>query len=148
MSMTAGRPDQSAAAPRAAAARAHHALVVDDVAHDRRRMLAILEQAGWRVRTARDGLAAIEAARRHRPDIILLDIVMPGMDGFEACRRLAADPRTRAIPVVFVSSKAERADHLWARMQGGRDLVAKPFTAEGLLAAVGRHAPAGSHAPA
>jgi len=68
-----------------------------------------------------------------------MDIVMPDMDGFEACRRLAEDPATRAIPVVFVSTKNRRADQLWARMQGGRELIGKPYTATQLLDAL-RHA--------
>jgi twitching motility two-component system response regulator PilH len=115
------------------------ALVVDDAAVDRDRIVEILQSAGWRVDTAGSGREAIELARSRPPDIIFMDIVMPGMDGFEACRRLAEDPRTRAIPIVFVSTKSQRADHLWARMQGGRELIGKPFTAQQLLSSL-RHA--------
>ncbi|HPU53492.1 MAG TPA: response regulator [Burkholderiaceae bacterium] len=115
-------------------------LVVDDVATERERMLRILQDAGWRVRTAMSGAQALEAARLDPPDLIFMDIVMPGMDGFEACRRLAEHPSTRAIPVVFVSTKAQRADQVWARMQGGREVIAKPYTAEHLLSAIERHA--------
>ncbi len=122
------------------------ALVVDDVATERARMLGILQTAGWRVRTAMSGVQALESARLDPPDIIFMDIVMPGMDGFEACRRLADDPRTRSIPVIFVSSKAQRADQVWARMQGGREVLAKPYTAEHLLSAIERHAGAGDGA--
>ncbi len=116
------------------------ALIVDDLAAERERMQAILQEAGHRVRTAMSGTQALEAARLDPPDIIFMDIVMPGMDGFEACRRLAEDPRTRAIPVVFVSTKSQRADQVWARMQGGRELIAKPYAPEHLLAAIERHA--------
>ncbi|MBP7661459.1 MAG: response regulator, partial [Burkholderiaceae bacterium] len=89
-------------------------LVVDDVATERERMLGILQTAGWRVRTAMSGAQALEAARLDPPGLIFMDIVMPGMDGFEACRRLAEHPSTRSIPVVFVSTKAQRADQVWA----------------------------------
>ncbi len=115
------------------------ALVVDDAAVDRDRIADILHCAGWQVDLAVSGREALEKALARPPDIIFMDIVMPGMDGFEACRRLAEDPRTRAIPIVFVSTKSQRADHLWARMQGGRELIGKPFTAEQLLGAL-RHA--------
>lgn len=115
-------------------------LVVDDVATERERMLGILQTAGWRVRTAMSGAQALEAARLDPPGLIFMDIVMPGMDGFEACRRLAEHPSTRSIPVVFVSTKAQRADQVWARMQGGREVIAKPYTAEHLLSAIERHA--------
>ena len=115
------------------------ALVVDDAAMDRDRIAEILRRAGWQVGTAVSGRDALERARAERPNIIFMDIVMPEMDGFEACRRLAEDPRTRAIPVVFVSTKSQRADQLWARMQGGKDLIGKPYTASQLLDAL-KHA--------
>jgi len=114
----------------------HRALVVDDVAIERERIAGILQQAGWQVETAVSGVDAVDRARRDRPNIIFMDIVMPEMDGFEACRRLAEDPRTRAIPVVFVSTKSQRADQLWARMQGGKELIAKPYTASQVLDAL------------
>jgi len=115
------------------------ALVVDDASMDRDRIAEILRRAGWQVGTAVSGRDALERARAERPNIIFMDIVMPEMDGFEACRRLAEDPRTRAIPVVFVSTKSQRADQLWARMQGGKDLIGKPYTASQLLDAL-KHA--------
>ena len=119
--------------------RGNLALVVDDAMVDRERVARILHSAGWEVDLAGSGREALESARARPPDIIFMDIVMPDMDGFEACRRLAQDPQTRAIPIVFISTKSQRADHLWARMQGGRELIAKPFTAQQLLAAL-RHA--------
>lgn len=115
------------------------ALVVDDFAPERERIAAILSGAGWRVSSAANGSDALERARIEQPEIIFMDIVMPGMDGFEACRRLAGDPGTRAIPVVFVSTKCQRADQVWARSQGARELIGKPFTASQLLGAL-RHA--------
>lgn len=115
------------------------ALVVDDVASERERIGGILQDAGWRVSTARSGADALVRARTEHPLIIFMDIVMPGMDGFEACRRLAESPDTRSIPVVFVSTKCQRADRVWALTQGGRELIGKPYTAAQVLGAL-RHA--------
>lgn len=112
------------------------ALVVDDAATDRARMVSILTAAGWRVRTATGGLDAIEQARAEPPAIIFLDIMMPDLDGYQTCRRLAGDPRTRSIPVVFVSTKCQRADQVWARMQGGTALIGKPYSEAQLLEAL------------
>ncbi len=117
----------------------NRALVVDDVAAERERMGAILRSAGWTVSTAASGLEAIERARADAPNIIFLDIVMPEMDGFQACRQLAADPTTRDIPVVFVSNKCQRADEVWARVLGCRGLIGKPYRGEQLIDAL-RHA--------
>ncbi|RPH66106.1 MAG: response regulator [Burkholderiales bacterium] len=104
------------------------ALVVDDQATARERMSTILLDAGWRVSTAGSAAEALEKARAERPAIIFMDIVMPEMDGYQACRKLAVDPVTRAIPVVFVSTKCQRADQVWARMQGGKALIGKPYS--------------------
>ena len=117
-------------------AHAMRALVVDDAAVDRGELAAILEAAGWQVDTAGSAVEGLAHAHETPPAIIFMDIVMPGMDGFEACRELARDPRTRAIPIVFVSTKSQRVDQLWARMQGAKDLIGKPFTAEQILAAL------------
>lgn len=115
------------------------ALVVDDVSAERERISSILRDAGWQVQTAASGHDALVHARATPPNIIFLDIVMPQMDGFETCRRLSEDPATRAIPVVFVSSKSQRADQLWARMQGGKEVLGKPYTEAQVLEAL-RHA--------
>jgi twitching motility two-component system response regulator PilH len=109
-------------------ARTHIALVVDDQATARQRISSILADAGWRVSTAGSAAEALDKARAERPAIIFMDIVMPGMDGYQACRKLAVDPATRAIPVVFVSTKCQRADQVWARMQGGKALIGKPYS--------------------
>ena len=111
----------------------NRALVVDDVAAERERMSGILRGAGWDVRLAASGAQAIERARSERPAIIFMDIVMPDMDGFEACRRLAQHRDTRAIPVVFVSTKSQRAERVWAQMQGGKAFVTKPYAAGRIL---------------
>lgn len=114
----------------------HQALVVDDSAVDRQHLVNLLTRAGWQVSAAANGMEALKLANRQPPDIIFMDIVMPDMDGYQACRRLAEDPATRGIPVVFVSTKNQRADQVWARMQGGRALLPKPLTSAQLLSAL------------
>ena len=115
---------------------AQQALVVDDSAVDRPHLTNLLTRAGWQVAAAANGMEALKLAKRQPPDIIFMDIMMPGMDGYQACRRLAEDPMTRGIPVVFVSTKNQRADQVWARMQGGRALLPKPLTPAQLLSAL------------
>lgn len=104
------------------------ALVVDDSATELANIKAILSDAGYLVVTASNGRESIDKARTEKPSIIFLDIVMPDMDGYEACRSLMQDPETKSIPVVFVSSKAQKADKIWGQMQGAKGYVAKPYT--------------------
>lgn len=106
----------------------HRILVVDDSNTERTHLSMILDTAGYQVRTAESGAAALSTARDDPPDLILLDIVMADMDGFRACRELKRDPATQHIPVVMVSSKNNKADHIWAREQGAEGYIAKPFT--------------------
>lgn len=108
-------------------------LVVDDSPADLANIKGIVSGAGCTVVTATTGAEAIEIAKSERPELIFLDILMPDMDGFEACRKLGNDGATKDIPVVFVTSKGQKADRMWAQMQGGRDLVAKPFTPEQII---------------
>ena len=84
-------------------------LVVDDIEANVRLLQAKLEAEYYEVLTAKDGPEALKAAAESRPDIVLLDVMMPGMDGFEVCRRLRADPATRHIPVVMVTALDGRA---------------------------------------
>ncbi|MGH1361052.1 MAG: response regulator [Burkholderiaceae bacterium] len=118
------------------AEKARLALVADDHSPDRDRLSSILVRAGWRVAQAKNGLQAVARAKAGRPEIIFMDIMMPEMDGFQACRRLIGDESTRGIPVVFVSTKSQRADQIWARAQGGRELIAKPFASDDVLQAL------------
>ena len=114
-------------------------LVVDDSATERENLSNILRDAGFLVTTANNGADAVEKAKRDKPSLIFMDIVMPDVDGYKACRLLAESPETRGIPVVFVSTKNQRADQVWARMQGGKDLIAKPYQAEQIVDAL-KHA--------
>jgi twitching motility two-component system response regulator PilH len=115
------------------------ALVVDDSATDLSNIRSILLEAGWMVATAANGEQALERARNDRPSIIFLDIVMPQLDGYATSRALSGDPATRGIPVVFVSTKNTKADQVWAKAQGGKALIGKPYSAEQIVDAL-KHA--------
>ena len=93
-------------------------LIVDDSPTDVHVMQQALEQNGFRTVAASDGTEAIRKARELHPDLILMDIVMPGLNGFQATRELANDPDTRTIPVIMVTSKAQESDRVWGLRQG------------------------------
>jgi len=109
------------------------ALIVDDSPAELAKLRTILTDAGWLTVTASSGAEAIKKAETEKPSLILLDIVMPDMDGYEACRSLQQHDSTKNIPVVFVSSKNQKADHLWAKMQGARALIGKPYSPDQIL---------------
>ena len=102
-------------------------LACDDSSTDLENIKGILSENGCQVVTAKNGKEAIEKAKAEKPELIFLDIIMPEMDGFETCRMLSNTPDTKDIPVVFVTSKGQKADRVWAQMQGGKDLVMKPY---------------------
>jgi two-component system cell cycle response regulator len=102
-------------------------LVVDDIEANVRLLEAKLTAEYYEVVTAADGVQALAAAAEHDPDIILLDVMMPGMDGFEVCRRLKADPATRHIPVVLVTALDGRRDRLSGLEAGADDFLTKPI---------------------
>lgn len=109
------------------------ALVVDDSAAEITNMKSILSDAGCTVVTAASGKEAIAKAKVEKPAVIFLDIVMPDMDGYEACRLLSEDPLTKGIPVVFVTSKRQQADKVWGQMQGAKGHVVKPYTPDQII---------------
>jgi twitching motility two-component system response regulator PilH len=96
-------------------------------------MQKALEQHGFSTAAAADGTEALSKARELHPDLILMDIVMPGVNGFQATRQLAADPRTRSIPVIMVTSKAQESDRVWGLRQGAVDYIVKPFSMDKLV---------------
>ena len=101
-------------------------LVVDDVDHGREIFAEYLEYRGFRVATADDGLEAIEKAFELRPDVILMDLSLPGIDGWEATRRLKADDRTRDTPIIALTAHALASAHEKAREVGCNAVVTKP----------------------
>ncbi len=114
-------------------------LVVDDVPANLQLLSGMLREQGYKVRPAPSGALALEAARHTPPDLILLDINMPGMNGFEVCRRLKADPILADIPVLFISALDDAADKVRAFEEGGQDYITKPFQVEEVLARVKTH---------
>lgn len=114
-------------------------VIVDDQANNLRVLSGILQQAGYKVRPALDGEVAMKSIRSTPPDLILMDIRMPGMDGYEVCRQLKLDAQTREIPVIFISALQDMEDKLAAFKAGGVDYVCKPFQMEEVLARVHAH---------
>ncbi len=114
-------------------------LIVDDTRANLDVLAGILRDHGYKVRPAPSGRLALRAVKAERPDIVLLDIRMPEMDGYEVCRRLKADEETNDIPIIFISALTETADKLEAFRAGGVDYVTKPFHAEEVLARVSVH---------
>ncbi len=111
-------------------------MVVDDIPENLKLLQELLDEQGYKVMAFPCGDRALQAAARHPPDLILLDIRMPEMDGYEVCRRLKADERLRDIPVLFISAMNEVEDKVRAFAQGGLDYVTKPFQADEVLARV------------
>jgi twitching motility two-component system response regulator PilH len=111
-------------------------LVVDDNLADRSRVEKVVSAAGYMVSTAENGAQALAAAKRGKPDAILMDVNMPEMDGFAATRALKADADTKDIPIVLVTAKDQKADKAWGQMLGVKGYITKPFTDEQLLAQV------------
>jgi len=114
-------------------------LVVDDTPGSLKLLESVLGSANYRVRLATDGEVALLSAKMHPPAMILLDIKMPGMDGFEVCKRLKEDEGTRSIPVIFLSSLEDEREKVKAFQVGGVDYISKPIRAEEVLARVNTH---------
>ena len=111
-------------------------IVVDDTRENLKLLTGMLSEQGYRVRIVPNGERALVSVQRERPDLILLDILMPGMDGFQVCRALKADERLRDIPVIFVSALDEVFDKVTAFSIGGVDYIQKPFQVEEVMARV------------
>jgi len=103
-------------------------LIVDDTPAQMQAFQSAMPQTNARVLTATSGKAAIDIAKSEIPDIIFLDIVMDEIDGYAACRAIQEDPSTKDIPIIFVSTKNQRVDHMWAERQGGKALISKPIS--------------------
>lgn len=113
-------------------------LVVDDSATERDHLRDMLIRAGHVVITATSGRQGTALAQSERPDLVFMDIVMEDLDGFHATRSLREDPGTQGIPVVVVSSRNQKADKMWAQLQGAKGYVVKPYSAEEILGHVDR----------
>jgi len=109
------------------------ALIADDSAVERANLSGIVEGAGYRVHVVCSGDEAIEASLSKQPDLIFLDIMMGDTDGFKTCRSIHKNPETKAIPIIMVSSKNNKADKVWAAEQGAVAYVVKPYTPDQIL---------------
>lgn len=114
-------------------------LIVDDVLANVSVLFDFLTACGFEVLIAQEGESALETAQIALPDLILLDVVMPGMDGFETCRRLKAEPKTREIPVIFMTALADTENKVKGFEIGSVDYVTKPFQQEEVLARINTH---------
>lgn len=117
----------------------HNILVVDDDAENLALLTRILQRKGYRAEGVSSGEAALDSARSARPDLILLDVLMPGMDGYETCRCLRAESALADIPVLFISGKSDSVDRLEAFHAGGVDYITKPFDGREVIARVKAH---------
>jgi twitching motility two-component system response regulator PilH len=113
-----------------------HILIVDDSPTDVKVLSGMLERAGHRVSNAASAEAGIDLAKSARPDLILMDVIMPGMNGFQATRSLSRDPDTSEIPVIIVTTKGMETDRVWGLRQGAKDFIVKPVNEKDLIARI------------
>ncbi|HEY9846179.1 MAG TPA: response regulator [Candidatus Caenarcaniphilales bacterium] len=111
-------------------------LVVEDSTTQRAMISDLLQKSGLHVTSVPDGIEALEQIKQRRPDLVLLDVVMPRMNGYEVCRRLKADPSTHKLPIILCSSKAEEFDRYWGIKQGADAYITKPFQPKELVGTV------------
>lgn len=111
-------------------------LVVEDSLAQRQMISDLLKGSGLKVEVASNGEEALKLVETYSPDIVVLDIVMPQMNGYELCRRLKNDPKTQNVPVVMCSSKGEEFDRYWGMRQGADAYIAKPFQPVELIGTV------------
>ncbi len=114
-------------------------LIVDDELINLKVLMSMLDEQGYQVRPAINGQVALTAVQKTPPDLILLDIIMPGMDGYELCRRLKANEQSHDIPIIFISGRGETEDKVKAFTIGGVDYITKPFQVEEVLARINTH---------
>ena len=111
-------------------------LIVDDSPTEVHVLKGILEKGGHSVASADNAEDGIKQAKAVKPDVVLMDVVMPGMNGFQATRALTKDPETQHIPIIIVTTKDQETDRVWGMRQGAKDYVTKPVDAADLLAKV------------
>ncbi len=111
-------------------------LVVDDSPTERHVISELLVRSGYQVITAENGEEGVEKARREKPDLILMDVVMPGLNGYQATRTLTRDETTKHIPIIVCTSKGQETDRIWGLRQGALDYLVKPVKAVELLAKI------------
>lgn len=111
-------------------------LVVDDSKTELMFLSGLLKQAGYAVQTAANADEAFAQLGRERPDLILMDVVMPGQNGFQLTRTITRDPQYAGLPIIMCTSKNQETDRVWGMRQGARDYVTKPVDAQELLSKI------------
>ncbi len=111
-------------------------LLVDDSKTELHHLSDILGKRGYAVRTAENGDEAMRRLEEQLPDLILMDVVMPGQNGFQLTRQITRDPRYAEVPVIMCTSKGQETDKVWGLRQGARDYIVKPVQADELLAKI------------
>jgi twitching motility two-component system response regulator PilH len=117
-------------------------LIVDDSPSQLVGLKRIVEKMGHQVITAEDGSAGVEVAKREVPDLILMDVVMPNLNGFQATRTIAKDTKTSHIPIILVTTKDQETDRVWGMRQGAKAYVTKPVNEGELMTMIGKLLPA------
>ena len=113
-----------------------HILIVDDSPTDVRVFTTLLEKAGHRVSSEGNAEDGIVAVKRERPDLVIMDVIMPGMNGFQATRTLSRDVATAHIPILIITTKSMETDRVWGLRQGAKDFLTKPVGEKELLARI------------
>jgi twitching motility two-component system response regulator PilH len=111
-------------------------LLVDDSKTELHFLSDVLSKRGYSVRTAENGDEAMRRLAEDRPDLILMDVVMPGQNGFQLTRSITRDPRYASVPVIMCTSKGQETDKVWGLRQGARDYIVKPVDADELAAKI------------
>jgi twitching motility two-component system response regulator PilH len=118
-------------------------LIIDDSPTDTRVFSTVLEKNGHEVLSAGSAEDGIEVCKRELPDLVLMDVILPGMNGFQATRSLSKDPATSAIPIIIVSTKNMETDRVWGLRQGAKDYLVKPPSERELITRINALLPAG-----
>ncbi len=121
-------------------------LIVDDSPSQLMSIRRIVEKLGHDALTAEDGAAGVEAAKRELPDLILMDVVMPNLNGFQATRSITREPTTKHIPVILVTTKDQDTDRVWGMRQGAKAYITKPFSEAELADVINQYVATGPSA--
>ena len=114
----------------------HEVLVVDDSRTEQMHLSILLQRAGLTVRTAANADETLHALAEQKPDLILMDVVMPGQNGFQLTRHILRNPLYADIPIIMCTSKNQETDRVWGMRQGARDYITKPVSGDELLAKI------------
>ncbi len=118
-----------------------HILIIDDSPTDVRVFTTLLEKAGHTVASAGNAEDGIEQVRNEQPDAIIMDVIMPGMNGFQATRTLSRDPKTKDVPILIITTKSMETDRVWGLRQGARDFITKPISEKDFLSRIDKLLP-------